>query len=199
MPRPVTSFDRLAMRKRVFGCAVNITGQQQALTLGLHLQNAGLRVAADSVRPLPEFERDTVPGPAFATDARLGAEQRRQTLGFPAHHALDRQALGYRRRAAGMIGVGMAEHHQINVFHAQFAQRRDYHPFTEIHKDNVPWHMLFGMDGGMVTHTVVGGRVLMADRKLLTLDEAEIAAKGKEVSGRAWKKFWEICAAEGDK
>jgi len=75
----------------------------------------------------------------------------------------------------------------------------DYHPFTEIHKDNVPWHMVFGMDGGMVTHTIVGGRMLMADRKLLTLDEAEIAAKGKEVSGRAWKKFWQICEAEGDK
>jgi cytosine/adenosine deaminase-related metal-dependent hydrolase len=75
----------------------------------------------------------------------------------------------------------------------------DYHPFTEIHKDNVPWHMVFGMDGGMVTHTIVGGRVLMADRKLLTLDEAEIAAKGKEVSARAWKKFWQICEAEGDK
>jgi putative selenium metabolism protein SsnA len=62
----------------------------------------------------------------------------------------------------------------------------DYTPFTQLHAGNVPWHMLFGMSGGMVTHTIVGGEVLMADRQLLTLDEAEIAAKAREAADRAW-------------
>jgi len=56
----------------------------------------------------------------------------------------------------------------------------------------VPWHMLFGMDGGMVTHTICNGNVLMADRKLLTLDEAEIAAKARLAADRAWKRVQEM-------
>jgi putative selenium metabolism protein SsnA len=64
----------------------------------------------------------------------------------------------------------------------------DYTPFTALHAGNMPWHMLFGMSGGMVTHTIVSGEVLMADRQLLTLDEAEIAAKAREAADRAWVK-----------
>ncbi|MCX7938969.1 MAG: putative aminohydrolase SsnA [Anaerolineae bacterium] len=65
----------------------------------------------------------------------------------------------------------------------------DYAPFTPLHAGNAPWHMVFGMHGGMVTHTMVGGRWLMMDRQLLTLDEREIAAKAREAAERAWKKF----------
>jgi len=68
----------------------------------------------------------------------------------------------------------------------------DYTPFTQLHAGNVPWHMLFGMDGGMVTHTICNGNVLMADRKLLTLDEAEIAAKARLAADRAWKRVQEM-------
>jgi putative selenium metabolism protein SsnA len=64
----------------------------------------------------------------------------------------------------------------------------DYAPFTELNAGNAPWHMLFGMSGGMVTHTIVGGEVLMADRQLLTLDKAEIVAKSREAADRAWAR-----------
>ncbi len=65
----------------------------------------------------------------------------------------------------------------------------DYVPFTPLTAANAPWHMLFGMSGGMVTHTMVGGRWLMVDRVLLMLDEHEIAAKAREAAARAWQKF----------
>jgi putative selenium metabolism protein SsnA len=68
----------------------------------------------------------------------------------------------------------------------------DYTPFTQLHAGNVPWHMLFGMGGGMVTHTIVGGEILMADRKLHTLDEAEIAARAREAADRAWERIQEM-------
>ena len=68
----------------------------------------------------------------------------------------------------------------------------DYHPFTQLSADNLPWHMLFGMDGGMVTHTICNGRLLMADRQLLTLDEGEIARKAKAAANRAWKRVQEL-------
>ncbi len=64
----------------------------------------------------------------------------------------------------------------------------DYRPFTPLHADNVPWHLLFGVHGGMVTHTFCNGRLLMADRVLLTLDEAEIAARAREAAERAWQR-----------
>lgn len=40
----------------------------------------------------------------------------------------------------------------------------------------------------MVTHTLCNGRLLMADRVLLTLDEKEIAAKAREAAKRAWQR-----------
>ncbi len=64
----------------------------------------------------------------------------------------------------------------------------DYRPFTPLHAENAPWHLLFGVHGGMVTHTLCNGRLLMADRVLLTLDEKEIAAKAREAAKRAWQR-----------
>lgn len=64
----------------------------------------------------------------------------------------------------------------------------DYHPITPLHAGNLPWHILFGFRDGMVTTTIAGGRLLMKDRKLLLLDEAEIAAKASEAAIRCWDR-----------
>lgn len=64
----------------------------------------------------------------------------------------------------------------------------DYHPITPLHAGNLPWHILFGFRDGMVTSTIAGGKVLMKDRKLLLLDEAEIAAKSREAAIRCWNR-----------
>lgn len=65
----------------------------------------------------------------------------------------------------------------------------DYHPFTEMTAGNLPWHILFGISGSLVTTTIVGGVVLMHDRQLLTLDEAAIAARARELSAEVWKRY----------
>ena len=65
----------------------------------------------------------------------------------------------------------------------------DYHPFTPLTADNLPWHILFGFHESMVTATIVAGRPLMLQRKLLTLDEDEIAAKGMEIAKDTWEHF----------
>jgi len=70
----------------------------------------------------------------------------------------------------------------------------DYHPFTPLTADNLPWHILFGFQQSMVTTTIVGGIVLMKDRALTTLDEAEIAAQAREIAPRVWKKYNEEVA-----
>lgn len=63
----------------------------------------------------------------------------------------------------------------------------DYKPFTPLSAGNLPWHMVFGMSGGMVTHTICNGAVLMADRRLM-LDEAAIYAEAAAAAQRAWKR-----------
>ena len=65
----------------------------------------------------------------------------------------------------------------------------DYQPYTELTAGNLPWHILFGFHESMITTTIAGGKVLMKDRKLTTMDEEEIASKGREYSAKAWKRY----------
>jgi putative selenium metabolism protein SsnA len=65
----------------------------------------------------------------------------------------------------------------------------DYHPFTPLTAGNLPWHILFGIGGCEVTHTICGGRVLMKERELLTIDEGAIVAQAMERSQQVWKRF----------
>jgi putative selenium metabolism protein SsnA len=68
----------------------------------------------------------------------------------------------------------------------------DYQPFTALTAGNLPWHILFGFEAGAITATMVGGKWLMRDRVLLSLDEASIAAKARELSAAAWRRFQEL-------
>jgi hypothetical protein len=48
------------------------------------------------------------------------------------------------------------------------------------------------MDGSHVTHTIVGGQMLMQDRQVLTLDEATIAEKATKLATVVWQRVWEM-------
>lgn len=65
----------------------------------------------------------------------------------------------------------------------------DYISTTPLHAGNFPWHLIFGMDGGQVDTTIVGGKVLMKDRKLLTLDEEAICARSRELAQKLWARM----------
>jgi len=65
----------------------------------------------------------------------------------------------------------------------------DYHPNTPLTSGNLPWHIIFGFQQSMVTTTIVGGKVLMRDRELLTLDEKEIGAKAREIAPKVWERY----------
>ena len=65
----------------------------------------------------------------------------------------------------------------------------NYHPTTPLTAGNLPWHILFGFEPSMVTTTICGGKVLMKDRQLLFLDEAEITAKSRELAAKVWDRF----------
>jgi hypothetical protein len=65
----------------------------------------------------------------------------------------------------------------------------DAHPFTPLTAGNAPWHIIFGFSESMITTTIVDGKILMKDRQLLTLDEAEIAAKAMELAPGVWERY----------
>ena len=71
----------------------------------------------------------------------------------------------------------------------------DYCPYTPLTADNLPWQIIFGVDGAHVNTTIVGGQVLMRDRKLLTLDEERIAVQAREYAPKVWKRFAELGGA----
>jgi hypothetical protein len=45
------------------------------------------------------------------------------------------------------------------------------------------------MDGGQVSTTIVGGKVLMKDRELQTLDEDAINARSRDLAGKLWARM----------
>ncbi|MHC1741027.1 MAG: putative aminohydrolase SsnA [Anaerolineaceae bacterium] len=65
----------------------------------------------------------------------------------------------------------------------------DYLPFTELTPGNLPWHIQFGFSDSMVTSTMVAGKWLMKDRKLMTLDEVEITRRALDSSKEVWKRY----------
>ena len=67
----------------------------------------------------------------------------------------------------------------------------DYPAPTPITSENFPWHVLFGLQSGMVTTTIVAGKILMKDRQLTTLDEAALSARARELAPRVWRRFEE--------
>ena len=65
----------------------------------------------------------------------------------------------------------------------------DYRPPTPLNAGNLPWHIIFGIHGGMVDTTIVGGRILMQGRRLLTLDEGEVLAQARGLAEKLWERF----------
>ncbi|HRO90741.1 MAG TPA: hydrolase, partial [Promineifilum sp.] len=65
----------------------------------------------------------------------------------------------------------------------------DYHAITPLSAGNLPWHIIFGFESSMVTTTIVAGQVLMRDRQLLTLDEAAITARSRELAAKVWERY----------
>ena len=108
------------------------------------------------------------------------------------------------RRADGMNIARMAWHNNARLMERFFPELTfgeiaagaaadliflDYQPFTPLSAGNLPWHLLFGFEASMITTTICGGRVLMRDRQLLTLDEAAIAAEALALAPAVWERY----------
>jgi cytosine/adenosine deaminase-related metal-dependent hydrolase len=66
----------------------------------------------------------------------------------------------------------------------------DYDPPTPLGASNSFGHMVFGMSQAALDTTIVGGRVLMENRRLtLDLDEPRINARARELAAKLWKRL----------
>ena len=65
----------------------------------------------------------------------------------------------------------------------------DYDPLTPMDASNCNGHILFGMTGRSVVHTVCAGRVLMKDRRLQGMDEGALWARCREQAADLWKRL----------
>ena len=65
----------------------------------------------------------------------------------------------------------------------------DYNPPTPINENNINSHLLFGVTGRQVDTTIINGKVIMEDRKLVNIDEERIMATTRELANEVWKRF----------
>ncbi|MBU3101216.1 MULTISPECIES: putative aminohydrolase SsnA [Clostridium] len=65
----------------------------------------------------------------------------------------------------------------------------DYNSPTPINENNINSHLLFGINGRSVDTTIINGRVVMENRKLVNIDEEKIMARSRELASDVWKRF----------
>ncbi|MCL2578460.1 MAG: putative aminohydrolase SsnA [Oscillospiraceae bacterium] len=65
----------------------------------------------------------------------------------------------------------------------------DYDPHTPMSADNCDGHILFGMSGRAVVHTIINGQVKMKNRKLVGIDAEAIMAKCRERAADLGKRI----------
>jgi putative selenium metabolism protein SsnA len=65
----------------------------------------------------------------------------------------------------------------------------DYSPPTKLNAENTYAHILFGLNGGMVDTTIVGGKILMENREVQVVDYEKIAQEARKQSDDFWRRF----------
>ncbi len=114
------------------------------------------------------------------------------------HLGRDNPSVGF-GEVTGALFAGNAEIAE-RIFGLRFGELRagaagdlaifDYDPPTPLTGANALGHAVFGLSQAPVDSTIVGGRVLMANRRLtLDLDEARINARARELAKKLWQRM----------
>jgi cytosine/adenosine deaminase-related metal-dependent hydrolase len=65
----------------------------------------------------------------------------------------------------------------------------DYDAPTPVTSENFLGHFIYGFENRHVHTVIANGRVIVDNRRLTTVNEAEILARAREAAGRLWKKM----------
>ena len=68
----------------------------------------------------------------------------------------------------------------------------DYQPPTSLSEANFLGHLIFGLVDATVDTTVCKGEILMRGKQMLSMDEARIAARSRELAPKMWKRLQEL-------
>lgn len=65
----------------------------------------------------------------------------------------------------------------------------EYDPLTPMNETNYSSHILFGLMGRSVNTTIIDGKIVMKDRKLVGVDEQEIMRRSREHAEKMWQRL----------
>ena len=65
----------------------------------------------------------------------------------------------------------------------------DYGPPTPLSVHSLAGHLLFGIDRSHVRSTMVAGRFVLRDRRIVTVDEAQVLARARAVAASLWERM----------
>jgi putative selenium metabolism protein SsnA len=65
----------------------------------------------------------------------------------------------------------------------------DYQPPTILNEANFLGHLIFGLVDATVDTTVCKGKILMRDKKILSMDEERTAARSRELAPQMWQRL----------
>jgi cytosine/adenosine deaminase-related metal-dependent hydrolase len=65
----------------------------------------------------------------------------------------------------------------------------DYDSPTELTRDNFLGHFVYGIDSRHVATVICQGKVIVEDRRAVTVDEAEVLAHAREMGKKLWDKM----------
>ncbi|MFQ5605615.1 MAG: putative aminohydrolase SsnA [bacterium] len=65
----------------------------------------------------------------------------------------------------------------------------DYYPPTEMTGNNFWGHFLFGIADAVVDTTIINGKIVMQNKRLLHIDEQEVALRARACADKVWKRF----------
>jgi cytosine/adenosine deaminase-related metal-dependent hydrolase len=65
----------------------------------------------------------------------------------------------------------------------------DYQPPTPLSEANFLGHLIFGLVDATVDTTVCKGKILMQGKQILSMDEARITARSRELAPKMWGRL----------
>jgi len=68
----------------------------------------------------------------------------------------------------------------------------DYEPPTPLNAGNFLGHLIFGLVDATVDTTICAGKILMRNKKIRSLNEAEIAARSRQLAPKMWKRLMKL-------
>ncbi len=65
----------------------------------------------------------------------------------------------------------------------------DYNSATGVNSENFPMHLIFGINSSHIRDVIAGGKVVVKDRRLQTIDEEAVMKEAKQQASMLWKRM----------